>query len=102
MKETKLTDYEQLLCIINGAQDFGVVGGMGDLVSNDKLATALIEQGCIIVKPMPNVRRKRYRQPSEVIRCNDCSVPHNKYTGCPKLNGLVTPPNFYCAFGEPR
>ena len=27
-------------------------------------------------------------------------VPHNKYTGCPKLNGLVTPPDFYCPFGE--
>ena len=36
----------------------------------------------------------------EVVRCKDCSVPHNKYTGCPKLNGLVTPPNFYCPFGE--
>ena len=36
----------------------------------------------------------------EVIRCKDCAVPHNKYTGCPKLNGLVTPPDFYCPFGE--
>ena len=36
----------------------------------------------------------------EVIRCRDCAVPHNKYTGCPKLNGLVTPPDFYCPFGE--
>ena len=36
----------------------------------------------------------------EVVRCKDCAVPHNKYTGCPKLNGLVTPPNFYCPFGE--
>ena len=35
-----------------------------------------------------------------VIRCKDCAVPHNKYTGCPKLNGLVTPPDFYCPFGE--
>lgn len=29
-----------------------------------------------------------------VVRCRDCAVPHNKYTGCPKLNGLVTPPDF--------
>ena len=36
----------------------------------------------------------------EVVRCKDCSVPHNKYTGCPKLNGLVTPPDFYCPFGK--
>ena len=35
-----------------------------------------------------------------VVRCKDCAVPHNKYTGCPNLNGLVTPPDFYCPFGE--
>ena len=35
-----------------------------------------------------------------VVRCKDCAVPHNKYTGCPKLNGLVTPSDFYCPFGE--
>ena len=35
-----------------------------------------------------------------VVRCKDCAVPHNKYTGCPMLNGLVTPPDFYCPFGE--
>ena len=31
----------------------------------------------------------------EVVRCKNCAVPHNKYTGCPKLNGLVTPPDLY-------
>ena len=36
----------------------------------------------------------------KVVRCRDCAVPHNKYTGCPELNGLVTPPDFYCPFGE--
>lgn len=36
----------------------------------------------------------------EVVRCKDCSIPHNKWTGCPKLNGLVPPPDFYCAYGE--
>ena len=35
-----------------------------------------------------------------VIRCRDCAVPHNKWTGCPKLNGLVPPDDFYCAFGK--
>lgn len=38
----------------------------------------------------------------EIVRCRDCAVPHNKYTGCPMLNGLVTPPDFYCPFGEKK
>lgn len=37
-----------------------------------------------------------------VVRCKDCAVPHNKYTGCPELNGLVTPPDFFCPFGEQK
>ena len=36
----------------------------------------------------------------EVVRCKDCDVPHNKWTGCPHLNGLIPQPMFYCAFGE--
>lgn len=36
----------------------------------------------------------------EVVRCKDCNIPHNKWTGCPKLNGLIPPPDFYCGFGE--
>lgn len=36
----------------------------------------------------------------EVVRCRDCVVPHNKYTGCQKLNGMVTTPDFYCKYGE--
>ena len=38
----------------------------------------------------------------QVVRCKDCAVPHNRWTGCPKLNGLVTPPDFYCSYGERR
>ena len=38
----------------------------------------------------------------EVVRCNNCAVPHNQWTGCPKLNGLVTHPDFYCSYGERR
>ena len=38
----------------------------------------------------------------EVVRCKDCTVPHNRWTGCPKLNGLVTSPDFYCGYGEIR
>ena len=36
----------------------------------------------------------------EVVRCKDCAVPHNEWTGCPNLNGLIPPPDFYCARGE--
>lgn len=35
-----------------------------------------------------------------VVRCKDCDVPHNRWLGCPNLNGLIPPPNFYCARGE--
>lgn len=38
----------------------------------------------------------------EVVRCKNCAIPHNQWTGCPKLNGLVTPPDFYCSYGERR
>ena len=38
----------------------------------------------------------------DVVRCKDCAVPHNQWTGCPKLNGLVTSPDFYCSYGERR
>jgi hypothetical protein len=38
----------------------------------------------------------------EVVRCKDCDVPHNKWTGCPHLNGLIPPPNHYCACGTPK
>ena len=60
MEKTELTDYERLLNIINGIQDFGVSGGMGDIVSNEKLAKALSERGCIVSKPLQDVRRRRY------------------------------------------
>lgn len=36
----------------------------------------------------------------EVVRCKNCDIPHNKWTGCPKLNGLIPPPNHFCACGE--
>jgi hypothetical protein len=38
----------------------------------------------------------------EVVRCKNCDVPHNKWTGCPHLNGLIPPPDFYCAKGTPK
>lgn len=39
---------------------------------------------------------------AEVVRCKDCDIPHNKWTGCPKLNGTVTDPEFFCAAGVRR
>lgn len=38
----------------------------------------------------------------EIVRCKDCAVPHNRWTGCPMIGGLVTPDDFYCAFGEEK
>lgn len=34
-----------------------------------------------------------------VVRCRECAVPHNEKTGCPKLLGIVTTPDFFCKFG---
>ena len=36
----------------------------------------------------------------EVVRCKDCDIPHNKWTGCPNLNGMVPHPEFFCAKGK--
>ena len=36
----------------------------------------------------------------EVVRCKDCAIPHNRFTGCPNLNGLIPPENHFCSFGE--
>ena len=50
-----------------------------------------------------SIRRIVDEQPTadvvEVVRCKDCDVPHNRWTGCPNLNGLIPPPEFFCAFG---
>lgn len=35
----------------------------------------------------------------EVVRCKDCDVPHNRWKGCPYLNGMVPHPEFFCAKG---
>jgi hypothetical protein len=40
------------------------------------------------------------RKTDLVVRCKDCAVPHNRWTGCPKMNGTVMPPDGFCSFGE--
>lgn len=35
----------------------------------------------------------------EVVRCKDCDVTHNSWTGCPNFNGMIPPPEFFCAKG---
>ena len=54
----------------------------------------------VILGIVHTVKAQKTIDAVEVVRCKDCAVPHNKYTGCPKLNGLATPPDFYCPFGE--
>lgn len=36
----------------------------------------------------------------EVVRCKDCAVPHNHWTGCPRMNGTIMRPDDYCSHGE--
>lgn len=68
------------------------------LIENDALLQVYYSKSdaidCINVTPAADV--------VEVVLCKDCAVPHNRWTGCPKLNGLVTPPDFYCSYGERR
>ena len=35
----------------------------------------------------------------ELVRCKDCVVPHNIYTGCPKVGGRIVTDDWYCADG---
>lgn len=34
-----------------------------------------------------------------VVRCRDCDIPYNRWTGCPKLLGRIPNDDFYCADG---
>lgn len=67
-----------------------------------KIVTKAMEYG--EYKKIIDVSNALYEAPDadvvEVVRCRDCAVPHNKWTGCPNLNGLIPPPDFYCAKGE--
>ena len=36
----------------------------------------------------------------KVVRCNDCAIPHNRWTGCPRMNGTIMEPDDYCSYGR--
>ena len=67
---------------------------------------SVFDQNLEMLVPLSDVRKSLQMTPTadvvEVVRCKDCAVTHNQWTGCPKLNGLVTPPDFYCGYGERR
>ena len=71
-----------------------------DLVSRIALRNALYDADAITMQGVKIINQFPSINTVEVVRCRDCAVPHNKYTGCPMLNGLVTPSDFYCLFGE--
>lgn len=35
----------------------------------------------------------------QVVRCKECSVPHNEHTGCPMVYGRIVGPNWFCGDG---
>ena len=67
---------------------------------------ANIMQDCKVNHKHRSLNRNIKQMPTadvvEVVRCKDCDVPHNKWLGCPHLNGLIPPPDFYCAKGTPK
>lgn len=71
-----------------------------DLVSRIALRNALYDADAITMQGVKIINQFPSINAVEVVRCRDCVVPHNKYTGCQMLNGLVTPSDFYCPFGE--
>ena len=36
----------------------------------------------------------------EVVRCKDCAIPHNRWTGCPQMHGTIMEPYDYCSYGK--
>lgn len=66
---------------------------------NVTVAEALKKQGDVFREAIENAPAADV---VEVIRCKDSDVPHNKCLGCPNLNGMIPPPEFYCAKGRRR
>ena len=76
----------------------------GESEERDRLVLSMIDANTKYqerqLKILRNIHKKVTEDTVPVVRCKDCAVPHNKWTGCPKLSGLVPPPDFYCAYGE--
>ena len=89
-----MTEYIEREQLIGELKDVIAVYKDEHTFSTDFAATIVTDILDNIVKCQPAA------DVSPVVRCRDCAVPHNKHTGCPKLNGLVTTPDFYCPFGE--
>ena len=70
---------------------------MDDLIRRGDLFVARDWENCTcpaqVIAKAPAVDAVR------VVRCKDCAVPHNKWTGCPKMNGTVMPPDGFCSYG---
>ena len=82
---------------------------MARYIDADRLINEFTGNGGVFVYGIDVVKAivsRIYLQPTadvvEVVRCSECAIPHNKWTGCPKLNGLIPPPNFFCGYGERR
>ena len=79
--------------------------GTKELYVDEKLIASGTQEEVLLIMNLI-IERESMKEVAEdvvqVVRCVDCAVPHNRWTGCPKLNGLVTPPDFYCSYGERR
>lgn len=49
-----------------------------------------------------DITRGELKRMVEVVLCRDCMWRGNRWTGCPKLKGLVTPDDFFCKYGKPK
>lgn len=68
----------------------------------DNYSKTVSEDGKVIVKAVRDIVDTICPAADvvEVVRCKDCAIPHNKWLGCPKMNGLIPPPNHFCSYGE--
>ena len=75
-------------------RDDAKADGNEELYARAEQALATFVEAKLTLDKMPTI------DAVPVVRCRECAVPHNRWTGCPNLGGLVTPPDFYCADGE--
>ena len=78
----------------------------GDIVSSEEVEQAIKDAPAVdaeeVFKSLPYIKEVLEMAKKDlvpVVRCEVCDVPHNRWTGCPNLNGMIPPPDFYCASG---